>query len=119
MRIVEIRFESYPTKRKRTYASQFAPPPPVFQASGSFTGQGIFTGVGILFNFNACVPDAIPLLFLVPRGFQPTVLMPIAYVTQVNVPGDAVGCTGTTTTTPATGALNTLVEGNSVPPVNQ
>lgn len=121
MRITEIRFDSglYTLPRRRFIAPIFAPPPPVFTGAGTFTGQGLLIGLGILLNFKACVPDAIPTLYLVPRGFLPTVLMPIAYVTQVNMPGDLVGCTGTTTTAPATGSFNTLVEGNSVPPINQ
>jgi len=120
MRIVEVRFErDTGVYVRKKIAALLAPPVPVITGTGSFTGQGILSGTGILFNFKACVPDAIVTLYNVPRGFQPVVLMPIAYVTQVNMPGDNVGCTGTTTTTPATGAVNTLIEGNNVPPVNQ
>lgn len=96
----------------------FAPVPRVLGAA-SLLGQGILTANGLLYNFAACLIDSLVTAYNMPHLKTPKVLMPIAYVTKVNMPGDTVGCTGTTTTVPATGALQTLVEGNSVPSVNQ
>jgi hypothetical protein len=104
-----------PVKIRRIYPVALVPATPKFSSGASFIGQGVLEATGILYNFAACVLDAIVLEYLTPRCNVPQVLMPIAYITAINMPSDSVGCTGTTTTIPATGALQTLVDGNAGP----
>ena len=62
--------------------------------------------------------DAIVILYLVPRATV-AVVMPIAYVTAVNVDSAATLASPSTATIPITGSFATLVEGQSVPQNNQ
>jgi hypothetical protein len=120
MRIVEIRFDTeLGVTKRRGIPPQVIPPVPHLLGAGTIVGQGLLSATGTLFNFAACNIDCVVTLYLVPRCLTPQVNMPIAYVTQLNMPGDSIGCTGTTTTIPATGAFQTLVEGNSTPAINQ
>lgn len=75
--------------------------------TGSFTGQGKFQ------QFFVCPRDATVVLYLVPRALCPSVLMPIAYVTEVIVAETGpTSCGPNVSTIPVTGSLTTLVEGN-------
>ena len=70
-------------------------------------------GAYITFVFLINPPDGIVILYLVPRALCPSVLMPIAYVTEIIA--DSAGPLGggpNTSTIPVTGSLTTLIEGN-------
>lgn len=101
--------------KRRFIPTSLLPLIPKYSSGADIIGHGILIGTGILYNFAACVLDALVLEYLTPRCTVPQVNMPIAYITAINMPNDAVGCSGTTTTIPATGSLQTLVEGGEGP----
>lgn len=96
-----------------------------------FTGQGVFTvdsvvillnsgnltGQGSLYNFVACPRDMIVLKNNMLRSTV-AVIMPVAFITQINMPNDKPLCSPTSTTIPATGSFSTFTEVSSDPQNN-
>lgn len=75
---------------------------PFFVLTINLTGTGVF---GLPSN---CNRDMVLQSIQMPRS-SIAVTMPIAYVTQINMPNDVPGCSNVTTTLPATGAFDALV----------
>lgn len=81
---------------------------------GLILGSASFLGQGILMEFVPCSRDMVLTSIQMPRSIV-AVTMPIAYITQLNVPSEKPSCGPVSTTVPATGSLDTLVEISSDP----
>lgn len=75
---------------------------------GLIAGAVSFLGQGVLFYPIFCNRDMILLSIQMPRSIV-AVMMPVAYITQINMPTEVPGCGPSSNTTPATGSFNTLV----------
>lgn len=74
----------------------------------------LFLSQGVFNQPITCIVDSVLRQYLNPRT-SPVVLMPIAYVVEVNTYRTGPTCSPNTTTIPVTGSNATIVEGSAVP----